>query len=70
MTGRSALRAPTTERGVRRRYVLLTGLRWLPVGFLTPVFVLLPLSGGLTLPEVGVFFAAASALAFGLLSLR
>jgi len=49
--------APTTETGVRWRFLLLTGLRWLPVGFVAPVFVLLPLSRGLSLPEVGVVFA-------------
>jgi len=50
--------APTTERELRRRYLVLTGLRWLPIGFLAPVLVLLPLSRGLSLPEVGVVFAA------------
>lgn len=48
---------PTTEAGVRRRFLVLTGLRWVPVGFLAPVLVLLPLSRGLSLPEVGVVFA-------------
>jgi MFS family permease len=41
-----------------RRYLLLTGLRWLPVGFMMPIFVLVPLSRGLTLTEIGVVFAA------------
>jgi MFS family permease len=41
----------------RRRYLLLTGLRWLPVGLLIPIFVLVPLSRGLSLTEIGVVFA-------------
>jgi MFS family permease len=49
--------SPTTEAGVRWRFLLLTGLRWLPVGFLAPVLVLIALSRGLSLPEVGVVFA-------------
>lgn len=45
------------ERTARRRYVLLVALRWLPVGLLVPIFVLVPLSRGLTLTEIGVVFA-------------
>ncbi len=45
-------------RSVRRRYWLLTGLRWLPVGLLIPIFVLVPLSRGLSLTEIGLVFAA------------
>jgi predicted MFS family arabinose efflux permease len=44
-------------RSIRRRYLLLTGLRWLPVGLLIPIFVLVPLSRGLSLTEIGVVFA-------------
>jgi predicted MFS family arabinose efflux permease len=43
---------------LRRRFLALTALRWLPVGLLMPVFVLVPLSRGLTLTEIGVVFAA------------
>lgn len=39
-----------------RRYVGLTTLRWLPVGITIPVTVLLALSRGLTLAEVGAVF--------------
>ena len=42
---------------IRRRYLLLVGLRWLPVGLLMPIFVLLPLSRGLSLTEIGLVFA-------------
>jgi DHA1 family tetracycline resistance protein-like MFS transporter len=38
---------------VRARFLLLLGLRWLPVGLLIPVSVLLPLERGLTLAEAG-----------------
>jgi hypothetical protein len=49
------MRADAT--GLRRRFVLLTGLRWLPIGFTTPLLVLLPLSRGLTLGQVGITMA-------------
>ena len=45
-------------RSARRRYLALTALRWLPVGFLMPIFVLIPLSRGLSLTEIGFVFAA------------
>jgi predicted MFS family arabinose efflux permease len=45
-------------RSARRRYLALTALRWLPVGFLAPIFVLIPLSRGLSLTEIGFVFAA------------
>lgn len=38
---------------LRARYLLLLGLRWLPVGLMIPVSVLLPLERGLTLAEAG-----------------
>jgi DHA1 family tetracycline resistance protein-like MFS transporter len=37
----------------QRRFLLLHGLRWLPVGLMVPVAVLLPLERGLTLAEYG-----------------
>jgi predicted MFS family arabinose efflux permease len=43
---------------VRGRYLLLHGLRWLPVGLLIPVMVLLPLERGLSLSEFGTAIAA------------
>lgn len=52
---------PSTPISVRRRFVLLTGLRWLPVGFMAPLLVLLFLSRGLSLAEVGVVMACYSA---------
>jgi MFS family permease len=45
-------------RSARRRYLLLTGLRWLPVGFMIPIFALVLVSRGLTLTEIGFVFAA------------
>lgn len=42
---------------VHRRFLVLVALRWLPVGLLIPVFVLLPLSRGLTLTQIGLVFA-------------
>jgi MFS family permease len=45
---------PASVSGLRRRFVLLTGLRWLPIGFTAPLLVLLQLSRGLTLGQVGI----------------
>ena len=45
-------------RSARSRYLLLTGLRWLPVGFMIPIFALVLVSRGLTLTEIGLVFAA------------
>jgi predicted MFS family arabinose efflux permease len=45
-------------RSARRRYLTLIALRWLPTGLLIPIFVLLPLSRGLSLTEIGLVFAA------------
>jgi MFS family permease len=44
-------------RGARRRYLILIGLRWLPTGLLIPVTVLLALSRGLSLTEIGIVFS-------------
>ena len=45
-------------RTARRRYLALTALRWLPTGLVIPVSVLLMLSRGLSLTEVGLAFSA------------
>jgi len=50
----------------RWRYLVLLGLRWLPVGFLIPITVLLPLSRGLSLSQVGIAFAAQGVLVLAL----
>ena len=44
-------------RSARRRYLILIGLRWLPIGLLIPVLVLLALSRGFSLTEIGVIFS-------------
>lgn len=44
-------------RTARRRYLVLVGLRWLPTGLLIPVTVLLALSRGLSLTEIGLVFS-------------
>ena len=53
-------------RAARWRYLVLLGLRWLPVGFLIPISVLLPLSRGLSLSELGIAFAAQGVLVLAL----
>jgi MFS family permease len=50
--------ATLDARSLRRRFLALISLRWLPVGFLMPIFVLVPLSRGLSLTEIGVIFAS------------
>jgi predicted MFS family arabinose efflux permease len=42
---------------VRRRYLVLIGLRWFPTGLLIPIFTLLMVTRGLTLPEIGLVAA-------------
>jgi MFS family permease len=49
--------AVLTAGQVRRRYLFLHGLRWLPVGLLIPVFVLLMQERGLTLSQIGLVTA-------------
>ncbi|MFR9673232.1 MFS transporter [Streptomyces sp. TR02-1] len=44
-------------RSILRRFLVLTGLRWLPLGLLAPVLVLLPLDRGLRLSDVGFALA-------------
>lgn len=43
--------------GARWRYLTLIALRWLPTGLLIPIFVLLPISRGLSLTEIGIVFS-------------
>jgi hypothetical protein len=45
-------------RSIRRRFVLLRALRWLPTGMLIPVMVLLLTQRGLTLGQIGLVLAA------------
>ncbi|MBX7267916.1 MFS transporter [Micromonospora sp. Llam7] len=45
-------------RQIRRRYLVLHGLRWLPTGLLIPVIILLMQERGLTLTQIGLAAAA------------
>jgi predicted MFS family arabinose efflux permease len=49
---------PTDPASVRRRFLVLLALRWLPAGLMIPVLVLLLLERGLTLAQLGLAFAA------------
>ncbi|NKX92119.1 MFS transporter [Sanguibacter hominis ATCC BAA-789] len=51
------LRPPLTLTQVRNRFWVLAGLRWLPVGLLLPVMMLLPLQRGLTVAQLGAALA-------------
>ncbi|MFT4284430.1 MAG: MFS transporter [Protaetiibacter sp.] len=48
---------PVSARQAERRLVLLSATRWLPVGLVFGLTVLLPLERGLTLAELGVILA-------------
>lgn len=50
------------ELRIRRRFLLLTALRWFPGGLVLPVLVLLMQSRGLTLAQVGGLFAGFTVL--------
>ncbi len=45
---------PPTVRSATRRFVVLTALRWFPVGLTVPVMVLLATARGLSLAELGI----------------
>jgi MFS family permease len=49
--------SPLGAAAARRRYLILIGLRWLPAGLLIPISVLLMLSRGLVLVEIGLVFS-------------
>jgi predicted MFS family arabinose efflux permease len=50
--------APPLDVGaVRRRYLILIGLRWFQSGLLIPIFTLLMVTRGLSLPEIGLVAA-------------
>jgi MFS family permease len=51
-----------TAAQAERRFILLSGLQWLPVGLVIPVMVLLLRSRGLDLPVIGALFALYSAV--------
>ena len=55
-----------TEQAVLRRFLLLAALRWSSVGFLIPIFVLLPLDRGLTLAQIGLAASMQGWLVFAL----
>ncbi|WP_287930669.1 MFS transporter [Arthrobacter sp.] len=42
---------------LRRKFWVLTGLRWLPTGMLIPIYALLPLERGLSIAELGAVVA-------------
>lgn len=42
---------------IRRRFLVLLALRWLPTGFLGPIIMLIPVARGLSLAELGLAFS-------------
>lgn len=65
MPGETAA-AILTGRQTERRFVLLTAVRWLPVGITFGLTVLLPLSRGLSLTQVGVLLSIQGFVALAL----
>jgi hypothetical protein len=57
---------PLTARAVTRRFLVLTALRWLPVGLVVPVIMLLPLERGLSLTQVGLAASLQGLVVLGL----
>ncbi|MET8281413.1 MFS transporter [Micromonospora sp. NPDC005174] len=55
-----------TVRQVRRRYLTLYGLRWLPTGLMIPVMILLMQERGLSLPQIGLVSTAQGLLVLAL----
>ncbi len=55
-----------TAKSAMRRYLILTALRWLPPGLMFPVFIMLPLSRGLSLSELGLAAAMQGLVVFAL----
>lgn len=53
---------PPAQRTLRRRFLLLTAVRWFPGGLMLPVLVLLLQARGLDLVTIGALFAMFSAL--------
>lgn len=58
--------AHLTLRQAERRFVLLTAVRWLPVGITFGMTVLLPLERGLSLAEIGVLLSVQGFVMLGL----
>ena len=58
--------APLTVAQTQRRFVLLTFLRWLPVGLVVPVTVLLASARGLSAAEIGLVLSAHGAVVIAL----
>ena len=54
---------PLAPAAIRRRYVALTALRWLPIGITVPVMVLLASARGLSAGQIGLVFAVHSIVA-------
>ena len=52
-----------TPESVTRRFIVLRGLRWLPLGIVLPFIVLLPQARGLSLGEIGAIWAVHSVVA-------
>ncbi|MCU1481945.1 MAG: hypothetical protein JWQ19_2731 [Subtercola sp.] len=66
MSGASLSVAPLSAPQAERRLVLLTATRWLPVGVVFGLTVLLPLERGLSLAQVGLLLSIQGFVVLGL----
>jgi MFS family permease len=66
VSAEAAATAASAISAAQRRLLLLTGLRWLPVGVTLGVTVLLPLERGLSIAEVGSILAIQGFVALAL----
>lgn len=66
MSGLSAPRGGLTAATAKRRFLVLTALRWLPSGLVIPVVVLLPLDRGLSVAQFGLAAATQGLVVFAL----
>jgi MFS family permease len=62
----ATIHAPLTASQAERRYLILSGLQWLPAGLVIPIMVLLFQARGVELPVVGAIFALYSAVVIAL----
>jgi MFS family permease len=66
VSGLSAPRGGLTAATAKRRFLVLTALRWLPSGLVIPLIVLLPLDRGLSIAQLGLAAATQGLVVFAL----
>ncbi len=49
--------SPLAEKTARRRFLLISAMRWFPSGLVLPILVLLMVARGIDLVTIGTLFA-------------